>query len=238
MMLKTTIVYTGQQGLFFRDGVFVEVREPGRYRHRRRRERITLVDVRPKSIFATGREVLTADSATVRVAMVGEVKVSDAYQAYLANVLDQSYPSEPHELRAYDLTPLLEAKLREWAQAHTLAEALTKRPELDAVLRAEGDRVAALIGATVVSLAVTEFAPTGSIKTALANLLKADLEGQLALAKARHEAATLRSLMNTSRLIKDNPGLLELRLLASGTVPRLTFQVGGVAGSARPAEDA
>lgn len=238
MLLKTTTVYTGHQGLLFRDGVFVQVREPGRYWHHRRRELITTVDIRPKSIYASGRDVLTADSATVRVAMMGEVKVSDAHQAYLANALEKPYQAETYELKSYDLIALLEAKLREWTQAHTLTEALTERPELDETLRAEGDRVAALMGATVVSLAVTEFAPVGSIKTALANLLKADLEGQLALAKSRHEAATLRSLMNTSRLIKDNPGLLELRLLASGTVPRLTFQVGAVVGSARPAEDA
>jgi regulator of protease activity HflC (stomatin/prohibitin superfamily) len=231
MFSKYEIVYSGYQGLFFRDGVLMDVRQPGRYRLRRRREEIKSVDVRSTTIEMVGREFLTSDSASIRASLFGFVRVADVKKAYNANVIGGYQMSGALSYEDDSLIDLLKAKLRDWTLAHTLTEALAGREDLVTQLKAEADRVAAMQGVEVELLVVTEFAPSGSIKTALANLLKADLEGQLALSKARHEAATLRSLMNTSRLIKDNPGLLELRLLTTGAVPRLTFHVGSSVGS-------
>lgn len=36
----------------------------------------------------------------------------------------------------------------------------------------------------------------------------------------------MRSLLNTARLTREHPGLLELRVLTSGTRPRVSFVVG------------
>jgi hypothetical protein len=70
-----------------------------------------------------------------------------------------------------------------------------------------------------------EFNLVGSMRTAYANLLATEIEGKTALAKARNEAATMRSLLNTARLVREHPGLLELRVLASGQKPRVSFVV-------------
>jgi hypothetical protein len=37
----------------------------------------------------------------------------------------------------------------------------------------------------------------------------------------------MRNLLNTARLVREHPGLLELRVLSSGQRPRVTFVLGG-----------
>lgn len=70
-----------------------------------------------------------------------------------------------------------------------------------------------------------QWTASGALRGAAMDLLKAELEGRAALQRARNEAATLRSLLNTARLLRDNPGLLELRALSSGQRMRLSFNV-------------
>ena len=53
----------------------------------------------------------------------------------------------------------------------------------------------------------------GELKRAFAGIVAARREGEAALERARGETAALRSLANAGRLIEDNPGLLQLRIL-------------------------
>ncbi|MCG9894947.1 MAG: hypothetical protein MH204_05685, partial [Fimbriimonadaceae bacterium] len=76
-------------------------------------------------------------------------------------------------------------------------------------------------------VSLLDFSPQGGLRAAMNDLLKSELEGQAALARARNEAATLRSLINTARLTREHPGLLELRILAAGGKPRVSFVVSG-----------
>jgi regulator of protease activity HflC (stomatin/prohibitin superfamily) len=51
------------------------------------------------------------------------------------------------------------------------------------------------------------------LKRAFAGIVAARREGEAALERARGETAALRSLANAGRMIEDNPGLLQLRIL-------------------------
>jgi hypothetical protein len=53
----------------------------------------------------------------------------------------------------------------------------------------------------------------GELKRAFAGIVAARREGEAALERARGETAALRSLANAGRLVDENPGLLQLRLL-------------------------
>jgi len=75
---------------------------------------------------------------------------------------------------------------------------------------------------------VLDLSASGSLKSAMAERLRVQIEGEIALARARNEAATMRNLLNTARLVRQHPGLLELRVLSSGQKPKVTFVVGGV----------
>ena len=51
------------------------------------------------------------------------------------------------------------------------------------------------------------------LKRAFAGIVAARREGEAALERARGETAALRSLANAGRMVEDNPGLLQLRIL-------------------------
>src|SRR5690242_3180886 len=62
----------------------------------------------------------------------------------------------------------------------------------------------------------------GELKRAYAGIVAARREGEAALERARGETAALRALSNAGRMIEDNPGLMQLRVLQ---------QVGGSSGN-------
>ena len=51
------------------------------------------------------------------------------------------------------------------------------------------------------------------LKRAFAGIVAARREGEAALERARGETAALRTLANAGRIVEDNPGLLQLRIL-------------------------
>jgi len=65
----------------------------------------------------------------------------------------------------------------------------------------------------LISADVKDIMFPGEMKKAVAQLVKAQKEGQTALERARGETAALRSLANAARTMDDNPNLLQLRAL-------------------------
>ena len=79
----------------------------------------------------------------------------------------------------------------------------------------------------LLGIQVLDLQPSGAMRQAQAELLKTEIEGQIMLARARNEAAALRNLLNSARLVREHPKLLELRILAAGQKPKVTFVVNG-----------
>jgi hypothetical protein len=86
------------------------------------------------------------------------------------------------------------------------------------------------IGIEVEFVQALDVSMVGTLRNAYSDLVKAQIEGEASLARARNEASTMRSLLNTARLVRDHPGLLELRVLSTGQKPKVTFVVGGQSG--------
>ena len=86
------------------------------------------------------------------------------------------------------------------------------------------------------------------MKRAFAGIVAARREGEAALERARGETAALRGLANAGRMLDDNPGLLQLRILqqlgaSSGNtimlgVPAVDGRVGAAATSGGAAASA
>src|SRR4051812_50217013 len=73
------------------------------------------------------------------------------------------------------------------------------------------------------------------LKRAFAGIVAARREGEAALERARGETAALRSLANAGRLVEDNPGLLQLRILQQlGASSGNTIMLGMPGGETRP----
>jgi len=76
-------------------------------------------------------------------------------------------------------------------------------------------------GANVVNLNLPP-----EIRRLVIEVERAKLEGQAALERARGEHAALRSLANAARLTKDNPELMNLRLLQAAGAKGTTLVLG------------
>jgi len=184
------------------DGRVRDVLGPGRHRYRRRRTQLYRLDLRPRLVTVAGQEVLTSDGVTVRVTVVLRTTITDPvrYLTTSQEPVSEVYAAAQQALRAavagLDLDALLGART-------SLGQQL-----LDQV-REAADRV----GMAVDEAAVRDVMLPGDLRRAYADTVLARQRGLAELERARAEAATLRSLANTARLLEERPGLLKLRTL-------------------------
>jgi regulator of protease activity HflC (stomatin/prohibitin superfamily) len=78
--------------------------------------------------------------------------------------------------------------------------------------------VAKQLGLSVTALSIKDITFPGELKKMFAEVVRAQQEGVAALERARGEAASLRSLANTSKMLENNPSLMNLRLLQAFSV--------------------
>src|SRR6185369_17195347 len=172
---------------------------------------IQLLDGRPTSITVPGQEILTADGVALRVSLSARYVVADPVAA-VTN--DQSYVNA--------LYTALHAGLREALARRTADEILAARADLGpAVANAVASEIAR-IGVELLRVDVRDVMVPGELKRAFAGIVAARRDGEIALERARGETAALRSLANAGRMLDDNPGLLQLRVLQ---------QLGGTSGN-------
>ena len=128
---------------------------------------------------------------------------------------------------------LVQTALRQWTSDRTFVEAFDNRGELAATILPVVAEGAKEFGIEVESLRSLDISMVGSLRAAYSDLLKTKIEGEAALARARNESATMRNLLNTAKLVREHPGLLELRVLSNGQRPKVTFVVGNQSAQAQ-----
>lgn len=228
-MFRRTVIYDHEQALHFRDGRLVGVLGAGAYRFFGLRDRIVRVAVGPDWTYVGGQEVATSDGAPVKVSLAVLCEVTDLEACYRASgrrveLALEWVASVPLPLDG--VAVWAKAQLRLWASERTLDEAMEQRESLAEHLLPTLQDAAKSVGLHCREVVLMEFVVAGNVRSAYTELLRAELEGRAAMARARNEAATTRSLLNTARLVRENPGLLELRVLTSGQRPRVNFVVG------------
>lgn len=210
--MATVIVLAWERVVLFRDGVLEQVLEPGRHRYAQpARCRLVHVDLRPKVWAVPGQELLTADSLSVRVSVQAEVSTVDPARYVQA-------AEHPHEL----LYAAVQLALRDAVGARTMEQVLAERGPVNAELAVALTPVAERLGVAVGALAVRDVMLPAELRRAAAELLLARQRGQVELERARGEAAALRSLANTAKLLAEHPELLQLRTLQAAERPGTT----------------
>ncbi len=200
--LMIVTVHDYQRGLRYRQGRLVGLLAPGTHFALRPFTEIQLLDGRPTSITVPGQEILTADGVALRVSLTARYVVADPVAA-VTN--DQSWIAA--------LYSALHAGLREALARRTADEILAARAELGpAVADAVASEIAR-IGVELLGVDVRDVMVPSELKRAFAGIVAARREGEAALERARGETAALRSLANAGRLLDDNPGLVQLRIL-------------------------
>ena len=195
------VVHDWERGVLFKDGRFETLLEPGRYRRFGRGFVVRRVDIRPWIVQIPTQEIPTADGLTVKVNVAGLARVADPVVFLRAS-------QDPHAalyLRAQIAT-------REIIAAATVDQLVSARQEFgDALTGAV--RGLAELGVALERLELKDVIFSSEIKKAQAEVVVARAQGLAALERARGETAALRNLANAAALLKDNPALLQLRLV-------------------------
>jgi len=198
-------------GLLYRDGRFVRVLEPGRHRLSfLNRDRVVQVSTAEQLATLSPVDVLSRDRFAFRLGLAVTVRVTDprAY-AEAAGLSPIMFPQEVG-LDMARLQPLAAAAMQDEAAARDLADLLDDRAGLAAALLA---RLAdALPGAAVERVLLSALTLPPETRRMFTDAERARREGEAALERARAEQASLRALSNAARLLRDHPGLADLRL--------------------------
>ncbi len=200
--LTVVTIHDYERGLHYRGGRFVGLLDAGTHVALRPLSEIRLIDLRPTLLTVPGQEILTADGVALRVSLTARYVVADPVAAITG---DQSYVSA--------LYTLLHGAIREAIAGRTADEILAARSELGPAVGGIVASDLARIGIELLGVDVRDVMVPSELKRAFAGIVAARREGEAALERARGETAALRGLANAGRLLEDNPGLLQLRIL-------------------------
>jgi regulator of protease activity HflC (stomatin/prohibitin superfamily) len=209
--VHVTTIHDYERGLRFRQGRLVGLVDPGVHVTVGPLTELHALDVRPAMVPVEGQEILTADGVAAKVSLVARYVVGDPVAA-ISN--DQDY------LRALHIE--LQLGLRDAIAAATLEELLAGRGKIGPGLMERAASPLARVGIELLGVEVRDLMVPGELKRLFAGVVAARKEGEASLERVRAETAALRSLANAGRMVEDNPGLLQLRMLQ---------QVGGSTGN-------
>src|SRR5262245_30559617 len=208
------LVEAHEAGLLFVDGKLTERLPAGRHAFWTvgRTVKIAKVDTRPTPLEVTAQEILTKDRVGIRVTLTAFTRVVDAEKAALAagDVSGTVYR-------------LVQFAIREAVATRTLDEILAARDTIDREVRAYVAERAASLGVEIGEIGVKDVILPGDVRELLNKVVEAERTAKANLIRRQEETAATRSLLNTARLMEDNPLLLRLKELES--IERLVEKV-------------
>jgi len=211
------VVENHEAGLLFVEGRLVERLAPGRHAFWTvgRKIEVRRLDLRPQAVEITAQEMLTKDRIALRVTLTAFRRIVDPER--VANAVP--------DVDAW-LYRLVQFAIREAVAARTLDEVLSTKGALDAELRAFVRERLAETGIEVTELGVKDVILPGEIRELVNKVVEAERTAKANLIRRQEETAATRSLLNTAKLMEDNPLLLRLKELES--IERLVDKVGRI----------
>lgn len=216
-LVAFAVVEAYETGLLAIDGELKERLPPGRHAFWQvgRSVKITKVDLRPQPLEVTAQEILTKDRVGIRVTLTAFTKVVDPEKAALATA-DLSNT----------LYRLVQFAIREAVATRTLDEILAARDAIDQEVRSFVAERARALGAEVGEIGVKDIILPGDVRELLNKVVEAERVAKANLIRRQEETAATRSLLNTSKLMEDNPLLLRLKELEA--LEKLVEKVGRI----------
>jgi regulator of protease activity HflC (stomatin/prohibitin superfamily) len=194
----------GKRGLVYLDGRLVRELEPGNYGfwNAVATPRIEVLELRRQTLEVTGQEILTSDKVTVRVnisAVYEIVNVTNA-RAGVKDVVEYLYRA-------------LQIAVRQSLGKRTLEQVLAEKTDIDEAVSADVRREMEAYGIRVSVIALKDIILPGDIRDILNQVVTAEKQAQANLIRRREETAATRSLLNTAKLMEENPLLVRLKEL-------------------------
>lgn len=197
-------VNAGCTGILSVDGRIERLLEPGIYAFWLYGHNISIniYDLRLTEIEVTGQEILTKDRVTIRVNLSCYYQITDILLLV----------SQLADFRTY-LYKQLQFTLRQNVESQTLDELLASKDRLDGQILEAVQAIFADTGLEVQRIGIKDIILPGEMRTIFNQVVQAEKAAQANLIKRREETAATRSLLNTARLMEDNPVLLRLKEL-------------------------
>jgi regulator of protease activity HflC (stomatin/prohibitin superfamily) len=216
-IVTEAVVENHEAGLLFVEGRLVERLAPGRHAFwvAGRKIEVKRLDLRPTAVEITAQEMLTKDRIALRVTLTAFRRIVDP-ERVVATVPD---------VDAW-LYRLVQFAIREAVADRTLDEVLQAKATLDAELRTYVRDRLADSGVEVTELGVKDVILPGEIRELVNKVVEAERVAKANLIRRQEETAATRSLLNTARLMEENPLLLRLKELES--LERLVEKVGRI----------
>jgi hypothetical protein len=212
----------GKVALAYLDGELVAQLPPGSYGYWTPGRKVSakLIDLTRQSIDVTGQELLTRDRVTLRVNIAAEYRVVDPVLA-VSSVKDF----------ADALYRALQYAFRKTLGALTLDRILEEKVTVDAEAAEKVRSDMAAIGLEVSEISLKDVILPGEMREILNRVVAAQKEAEANVIRRREETNATRSLLNTAKVMAENPVMLRLKELEAleaiaGKVERLTVHNG------------
>ncbi|MFM1816991.1 MAG: hypothetical protein RLZ98_3686 [Pseudomonadota bacterium] len=210
-------VQAHEAGLLFVDGELIERLKPGRHAFWAvgRAVRIQKIDLRPSPLEVTAQEILTKDRVNIRVTLTAFIRVVDPEKSVLASgdTLNTVYR-------------LVQFAVREAVATRTLDDILAARDTIDREIRQFVTARTSELGVEIGEIGIKDVILPGEVREMLNKVVEAERTAKANLIRRQEETAATRSLLNTARLMEDNPLLLRLKELEA--LEKLVEKVGRI----------
>jgi regulator of protease activity HflC (stomatin/prohibitin superfamily) len=163
---------------------------------------VEMVDTRLQNMEVSGQEILSRDKVSLRLNLAATWRYTDVLLAFakLAKPAEHLYRE-------------LQFGLREAVGTRSLDELLENKQVIDEVVSAYVKRKLDGFGIEMNGVGVKDIVLPGEMKTILAKVVEADKAAQANVIRRREETAATRSLLNTAKVMEDNPVALRLKEL-------------------------
>lgn len=209
-------VASGFEGLVYVDGDLLERLKPGVHAYWSAVREVNLVtlDLRRQATEVTAQEILTQDRVSIRVTLTAFWQITDPVKAGEAKDLNEQIYRH------------IQFAIRDAVANRTLDELLNARGEIDTELTKAVQSMGAFadFGVEIASVGLKDVILPGEMREILNRVVEAEKQAQANLIRRREETAATRSLLNTARLMENNPLLLRMKELE--TLEKLTEKVG------------
>ncbi len=191
-------------GLLWVDGKVERLLTPGSYAFWRfnRTVSVDLVDLRLQAVEVAGQEILTRDKVGLRLNLSATWRYTDVLRAYT----QLQKPAE-HLYRE------LQFGLRAAVGTRSLDELLDNKTVIDEIVTAQVRTKLSAYGLELDGVGVKDIVLPGEMKTILAQVVEAGKAAEANVIRRREETAATRSLLNTAKVMEDNPVALRLKEL-------------------------
>ena len=191
-------------GLFYDSGALTTTLEPGWHSWWTvgRSIKTEVLDLRLQVLEVSGQEILSKDKVALRLNLTASYRITGPVVAKsaLANVEVFLYKE-------------LQFGLRGAIGTKTLDELLEDKGAIDGEVLQYIQEKTADYGMEIISVGVKDIILPGEMKTILAQVVEAEKSAQANVIRRREETAATRSMLNTARVMENNPMAMRLKEL-------------------------